>query len=210
MRQTHKDMREPATDLLRQLENDVLRALVTSLETAHPSLRGHSERVASYAVATACELGMDDLALRRMRIAAALHDIGMLGLPNWLIQCPELTPENRQMLRQHPQLGVQIIQRIERFQPFAHWIASHHERWDGNGYPGKLSGEVIPEGARVIAVAEAFDVMTSPSIYREPLLEEQALQELQNCAGSQFDPRVVEAFLRVQSALQPVPFTYEE
>jgi len=203
-------MREPATDLLRQLENDVLRALVTSLETAHPSLCGHSERVASYAVATACELGMDDLSLRQMRIAAALHDIGMLGLPGWLIQCPELTPENRQMLCQHPQLGVQIIQRIERFQAFASWIACHHERWDGSGYPSRLAGDAIPEGARVIAVAEAYDVMISPCIYRQPVDEEQAILELQSGAGSQFDPRVVEAFLRVQPLLQPVSLNYEE
>lgn len=191
-------------ELLRQLENDVLRALITSLEWAQPTLKGHGERVASYAVATACELGLDDSTLRWIRLAAALHDLGMLALPTSLIQCPQLDDHGWRLIRQHPELGVQLVQRIERFRPFLSWIRSHHERWDGGGYPEGLAGEQIPLGARIIAVSEAFDAMTFPYPGRPLRSEQEALAELQTNAGSQFDPKVVEAFLKIQSLIQPL------
>lgn len=188
---------------IRQLENDVLRAFIAALEQAHPQMRGHSERVASYAVATAQALGQKSAFLRHVRIAAALHDVGLLMVPTW--GGGALSPEQWQAVRKHPETGEQIVSRILQFQTPAEWISAHHERWDGSGYPNGLSGEAIPLGARILAVAEAFDSMTCFDFYRTPLSEAQALQEIKTHSGTQFDPEVAAAFLRIQPIIQPPP-----
>jgi HD-GYP domain-containing protein (c-di-GMP phosphodiesterase class II) len=186
------------------MENDVARALVRALELAHPHLAGHSERVASYAVAIGCELGLSKATLRGLRLAAALHDIGMLGLSSELLTVAPLTPEQRIQIQEHPRLSVQLVSRIHRFKELALWIECHHERWDGTGYPHGWRGEQIPLPARVLAVAEAFDGMRTEMPYRPALSEQQAIEAIQRSAGALFDPRVVQAFLKVQSVLQPV------
>jgi len=191
-------------DQLIRMENDVARALTRALELAHPHLAGHSERVASYAVAMGCELGLSKATLRGLRLAAALHDIGMLGLPNELLTVAPLTPEQRRQIQEHPRLSVQLVSRIHRFRELALWIECHHERWDGSGYPYGWRGEQIPLPARILAVAEAFDGMRTETPYRPALSEEQAIEEIQRGAGVLFDSRVVQAFLKVQPVLQPV------
>lgn len=191
-------------DQLIRMENDVARALVRALELAHPHLAGHSERVASYAVAIGCELGLSKATLRGLRLAAALHDIGMLGLSSELLTVAPLTPEQRIQLQEHPRLSVQLVSRIHRFKELSLWIECHHERWDGTGYPHGWRGEQIPLPARVLAVAEAFDGMRTETPYRPALTEQQAIEEIQHGAGVLFDPRVVQAFLKVQPVLQPV------
>lgn len=191
-------------DQLIRMENDVARALTRALELAHPHLEGHSERVASYAVAMGCELGLSKATLRGLRLAAALHDIGMLGLPNELLTVAPLTPEQRRQIQEHPRLSVQLVSRIHRFRELALWIECHHERWDGSGYPYGWRGEQIPLPARILAVAEAFDGMRTETPYRPALSEEQAIEEIQRGAGVLFDSRVVQAFLKVQPVLQPV------
>ncbi len=191
-------------ELLIQMENDVIRALISALEMAHPFLAGHSERVASYAVAIGCELGLSKPTLRLLRIAGALHDIGMLGLPDKLLTCSNPTPEQWQAIREHPRLSVQLLRRIQRFQHALILIECHHERWDGSGYPHGWRGEQIPLPARVLTVAEAFDGMRTPMPYRPALSEQQAVELIEAGAGSLFDPRVVKAFLKVQPLLQPV------
>lgn len=191
-------------DQLTRMENDVVRALVRALEMAHPHLTGHSERVASYAVAMGCELGLSKATLRGLRLAAALHDIGMLGLTNELLTAFPLTPHQRTQIQQHPRLSVQLVSRIHRFREIVLWIECHHERWDGSGYPHGWRGEQIPLPARVLAVAEAFDGMRTETPYRPALSEQEAVAHIQQGAGTLFDPRVVEAFLKVQPILQPV------
>lgn len=191
-------------DLLVQMENDVIRALVGALETAHPFLCGHSERVASYAVAIGCELGLSKPTLRLLRIAAALHDVGMLGLSGELLTCPNPTPEQWHAIREHPLLGVKLLRRIQRFRDALILVECHHERWDGSGYPHGWQGDQIPLPARVLAVAEAFDGMRTPMPYRPALSEEQAVALIESEAGRAFDPRVVKAFLKVQPLIQPV------
>ncbi len=187
-----------------QMENDVIRALISALELAHPFLAGHSERVASYAVAIGCELGLSRPTLRLLRIAGALHDIGMLGLPDELLTCSNPAPEQWQAIREHPRLSVQLLRRIQRFQHALILIECHHERWDGSGYPHGWRGEQIPLPARVLTVAEAFDGMRTPMPYRPALSEQQAVELIEAGAGSLFDPRVVKAFLKVQPLIQPV------
>lgn len=191
-------------DQLIRMENDVARALVRALEMAHPHLTGHSERVASYAVAIGCELGLSKVTLRGLRLAAALHDIGMLGLPNELLTVAPLTPEQRVQIQEHPRLSVLLVNRIHRFKDLSLWIECHHERWDGTGYPHGWRGEQIPLPARVLAVAEAFDGMRTETPYRPALSEQQAIEAIQNGAGTLFEPRVVQAFLTIQPVLQPV------
>lgn len=191
-------------DQLTRMENDVARALVRALEIAHPHLAGHSERVASYAVAIGCELGLSKATLRGLRLAAALHDIGMLGLPNDLLTIAPLTTEQRLQIQEHPRLSVQLVSRIHRFRELALWIECHHERWDGSGYPYGWRGEQIPLPARVLALAEAFDGMRSDMPYRPALSEQAAVEAIQQGTGTLFDERVVQAFLKVQPVLQPV------
>ncbi|MFQ3611355.1 MAG: HD-GYP domain-containing protein [Fimbriimonadales bacterium] len=191
-------------DQLVRMENDVVRALVSALELAHPHLAGHSERVATYAVAIGCELGLSKPTLRGLRLAGALHDIGMLGLPNELLTRPNLTSEEWQQIHNHPQLSVQLLRRISRFREILDWIARHHERWDGSGYPDGWRGELIPLGARVLAVAEAFDGMRTPMPYRPELSEQEAIAHIQAGAGTLYDPRVVSALLKVSAVIQPV------
>lgn len=191
-------------DRLVRMENDVVRALVRALELAHPHLTGHSERVASYAVAVGCELGLSKATLRGLRIAAALHDIGMLGLPNELLTIAPLNPQQWQQIQQHPRLSVQLVRRIHRFRELTVWIECHHERWNGTGYPYGWQGEQIPLPARILAVAEAFDGMRTEMPYRPALSEQHAVELIRQGAGTLFDPRVVEAFLKVQPVLQPV------
>lgn len=191
-------------DRLVRMENDVVRALVRALELAHPHLTGHSERVASYAVAVGCELGLSKATLRGLRIAAALHDIGMLGLPNELLTIAPLNPQQWQQIQQHPRLSVQLVRRIRRFRELTVWIECHHERWNGTGYPYGWQGEQTPLPARILAVAEAFDGMRTEMPYRPALSEQHAVELIRQGAGTLFDPRVVEAFLKVQPVLQPV------
>ncbi len=191
-------------DQLVRMENDVVRALVSALELAHPHLTGHSERVATYAVAIGCELGLSKSTLRGLRLAGALHDIGMLGLSNDLLLRANPTPDDWALIRNHPRMSVQLIRRISRFREILDWIELHHERWDGSGYPNGLRGEQIPLGARVIAVAEAFDGMRTPMPYRAELSEHDALQQIQSGAGTLYDPRVVSALLKVCAVIQPV------
>ncbi len=191
-------------DQLVRIENDVIRALVSALELAHPVLEGHSERVASYAVAIGCELGLSKSTLRLLRIVSALHDIGMLGLPSELLTKAHPTEQEWAQIRQHPIMSVQILRRIHRFQEGLAWIECHHERWDGTGYPHGYRGEQIPLPARVLAVAEAFDGMRTQMPYRPALSEQEAVETIQRGSGSIFDPRVVQAFLKVQPLIQPV------
>ncbi|CUU05050.1 MAG: HD-GYP domain-containing protein [Fimbriimonadales bacterium] len=191
-------------DQLVRMENDVVRALVRALEMAHPHLEGHSERVATYAVAIGCELGLSKPTLRLLRIAGALHDIGMLALPTPLLTRANPTPEEWEQIRSHPTLSVQLLRRIHRFKDALVWVECHHERWDGRGYPFGWREEQIPLPARILAVAEAFDGMRTPMPYRDALSEQEALELIQQGAAMQFDPRVVKALLKVQPVIQPV------
>ena len=183
------------------MTNEELRLLLQHVEDHHAGERAHGERVAVYAVATAAEMGWTDGDLRTMRCAAALHDIGKLDLPvDLLRKSGRLEGEEVLALRKHVDHVSDHVAEPEIVQ----WITSHHERWDGAGYPQGLRETDIPEGSRIIAVAETFDVLLNDRRWREPLSDEAALDEVRRCAGTQFDPRVVEAFLAVQPLIQPV------
>jgi diguanylate cyclase (GGDEF)-like protein len=154
----------------------------------------HSERVGDLAARVARRLGHDDSQVELTRLAASLHDLGKLAIPEEILRKPgTLNESERLVLQRHPQIGFRMLESLG-VDPIADWVLHHHERWDGDGYPDRLRGEEIPLGARIIFVADAYDAMTSERVYRRPLSPREALEELERCSGSQFDPAVVDAF----------------
>lgn len=165
----------------------------------------HSQRVAEVAARLAVRLGADDEQVELTRVAASLHDLGKLAIPEDILRKPgPLTEPERLVLERHPQIGFQMLESLG-VDPIAAWVRSHHERWDGLGYPDGLPGDEIPLGARIIFVADAFDAMTSDRVYRARLTETEALDELERNAGTQFDPEVVAALAEELGVAQPVP-----
>ena len=185
--------------------NDQIRSLLASLDRRVPGEAAHAERVAVYATATAYEMGIRGESLQQVRWAAALHDVGKTSLdPGPLLRMGPLSDDERKQMQSHTTLAEALVGAIQWLRPCVPAIRHHHERWDGRGYPEGLSGEQIPLTARIIAVAEAYDAMTSLSSGREVLSEEMAAEELQRESGGQFDPLVVQAFLKVQTLIQPL------
>ena len=161
----------------------------------------HSQRVAELAVRVAERMGLTQEQVELTRLAASLHDLGKLAIPEEILRKPgPLTDPERLVLERHPQIGYRMLESLG-VTPVAEWVLHHHERWDGTGYPDGLHGEDIPLGARIIFVADAFDAMTSDRVYRNKLSVEAALAELDDCAGSQFDPQAVAALVAEMSPL---------
>lgn len=183
---------------IEEIENSyrmTLKALVQALETRDSETHGHSERVVTFSLRLGHELGLDKDALRNLELGALLHDIGKIGVPDAILRKPAaLTPEEWDKMRLHPQHGQTILRNIPFLEGATQLVAQHHEKWDGNGYPYGLRGEDIDIGARIFAVVDAFDAMVSDRVYRRGCSYENALEELERCAGTQFDPLVVAAF----------------
>jgi len=155
----------------------------------------HSERVSDLAVRVAERMGLDQELVELTRLAASLHDLGKLAIPEEILRKPgPLTDPERLVLERHPQIGYRMLESLG-VNPVAEWVLHHHERWDGTGYPDALQAEEIPLGARIIFVADAFDAMTNDRVYRRKLTIEAALAELESCAGTQFDPEAVAALV---------------
>jgi diguanylate cyclase (GGDEF)-like protein/putative nucleotidyltransferase with HDIG domain len=153
----------------------------------------HSQRVAELAARTARRLGLPDEEVELTRLAGSLHDLGKLAIPEEILRKPgPLTEPERIVLERHPQIGFRMLESLG-VDPVADWVLHHHERWDGSGYPDGLSGELIPLGARIIFVADAYDAMISERVYRRRVSPEEAIAELDRCASTQFDPNVVAA-----------------
>jgi len=179
-------------------------ALASIVEARDPYTYGHSRRVNTYAVALAEKVGLSSDEVSRVSTAAMLHDIGKIGiLDRVLNKKGKLSEEDWEMIRAHPKLGATIIGRIPNLVPCVSTILHHHERWDGGGYPEGLKGEEISLEARILAVADSFEAMTSARPYRSAMCCEKAVKELRRCAGSQFDPELVEVFLGIIEAGLP-------
>ncbi|WP_239146488.1 HD-GYP domain-containing protein, partial [Streptomyces sp. SID10815] len=174
-----------------------IRALVQAVDIKDGYTRGHSERVGQASVLIARELGLADERVETLRFAGILHDVGKLGVPTRLLRKDgPLTPEERRVIELHPEYGHEMVRGISFLDEARSAILHHHERLDGSGYPYGLRGGQIPECARVVAVADAFDAMTSTRSYRRARPVGAALAELERCAGAQFDPRMVTALVR--------------
>jgi putative nucleotidyltransferase with HDIG domain len=172
--------------------------LAETLDLRDAGTAKHSQTVGRYAQAVAIRLGFDAEHVERMRIAGVLHDIGKLAVADAILHKPgALTDEEWQEIRRHSEVGARILTHAG-LRDVAGWVLAHHERWAGGGYPRGLAGEGIPLEARVLAVADAYEAMTASRPYRPaPLTPQAAGEELRRCAGTQFDPDVVDAFLAV-------------
>ncbi|MDQ7794207.1 MAG: HD-GYP domain-containing protein [bacterium] len=187
---------------LRDIFLATINALVSAIEAKDPYTHGHSTQTMEYALAIARRLGWSHELLERLQYACVLHDIGKIGIPDAILKKEDsLTPEEYEVQKRHPVVGADIVRAVKFLSRVVPWIRHHHERYDGRGYPDGLQGEVIPLGARVIAVADAFDAMTSVRPYRPALSAQAALEELRRNTGAQFDPQIVEAFLQVAPGL---------
>jgi putative nucleotidyltransferase with HDIG domain len=175
-----------------------LEALVAALDLRDHETQGHSARVTRYALAIGASLGLNAADLAALERGALLHDIGKIGVPDHILRKPgPLSDADWRQMRRHPDLGARMIGDIGFLEAAVPVVRHHHERFDGRGYPAGLHGEAIPLPARVFAVADTFDAMTSDRPYRRAMSIAAARAEIQRCAGSQFDPAVVEAFLAI-------------
>ncbi|OGW60338.1 MAG: hypothetical protein A2V83_10385 [Nitrospirae bacterium RBG_16_64_22] len=185
------------TDLA-DLFMSTITALSEAIDAKSPWTKGHSERVAGFAVAVAKEMGRPEKEVRDLRIAGLLHDVGKIGTYDVLLDKPgRLTEEEYAAVREHTARGAKILSSIKQLAHVVPWVRGHHEYWNGKGYPDGLKGEEIPLQARILAVADTFDSMTAERPYRQTPGREKAAAELRAFSGAQFDPAVVDAFLRV-------------
>ncbi|MCX5868228.1 MAG: response regulator [Proteobacteria bacterium] len=186
---------------LAQTLTQTIEGLVAALEAKDYYTGGHSERVAFYARKIAEAMNLDPLQINNITHAARLHDIGKIGIKLDTLNKPgRLTKEEQKMFQYHTQLGKIILEPIKILQDTVPIIFHHHEHFDGKGYPEGKKGEDIPLGARILAVADSYEVMTSDRPYRKARSQKHAVQELKHCSGSQFDPRVVKFFLKIIEA----------
>ena len=179
-----------------QLTVDALLTIANAVEARDGYTGGHVERVTRYAVAAGRKLGVEGERLRGMWVAGLLHDIGKIGVPDTILKKPDgLTPDEFEVMKRHPRIGAAILERSPFLRPAVEGVLHHHERWDGRGYPDGLRGEEIPLEGRILAVADAYDAIVTTRAYRDRRDPEAAVEELRRCAGTQFDPAVVEAFV---------------
>jgi response regulator RpfG family c-di-GMP phosphodiesterase len=183
---------------LRQAHQATLETLGAALDSRDVGTESHSRRVHGYALTTAREHRVPEEYLEDLAHGVLLHDIGKIGIPDAILLKPgPLTPEEWTVMRRHPEIGKRLIEHVPFLGGAVDIVYCHHERWDGTGYPRGLRGEDIPLGARIFAVVDAFDAMTFDRPYSRAISFDAAKAEIVRCAGSHFDPAVVESFLRV-------------
>jgi len=157
----------------------------------------HSHRVGDLSARIAQGMGLNGKQVELTRLAGSLHDLGKLAVPEEILRKPgPLNEAERLVLERHPQIGFRMLDSLG-VEPVASWVLHHHERWDGEGYPERLSGESIPLGSRIILVADAYDAMTTERVYGARLSHDRAMDELERCAGTQLDPGVVATFIEM-------------
>lgn len=178
-------------------QNRLLDAFISTMEAKDKYTQGHSERVGQYAARIAAQMRLDDKQISLIREGAVLHDIGKIGIDDRILRKPDkLEPEEVEQMQRHPLIGVSIVEHVGLDPAVVAMIRSHHERMDGSGYPDRLRGDEIPQAARILGVADAYDAMTSDRPYRKGMSRERAVEILQTEPG-QFDQEVVRAFVAV-------------
>jgi len=170
--------------------------LTRTLAARDPDEAGHAERVTELALRLAEKLDADAARIEAIRAGGPLHDIGKLAVDPAILRKPgALDPEELEQIRRHPVAGTRMLEGIQALRGALDCVLHHHERWDGGGYPHALSGYEIPIEARILAVADAYDAMTTDRPYRSAISHDEAVAEVERCAGSQFDPAIAEVFV---------------
>ena len=183
---------------MRQLNEELFLILAKIIDARDPYVSGHSAKVADYATTIAMELGLPAERVEHLRQAALLHDIGKIGISEQVLHKPgKLTPEEYEYFQTHATLGAELLETCQGLRYLVPFVRHHHERWDGSGYPDGLRREQIPLEARILAVSDAVEAMASDRPHRRAMSLGEILAETRRCIGTQFDPAVAEAFLRV-------------
>lgn len=173
-----------------------IKALSAAIDAKDQYTRGHSERVAMLSALLALQVGYSEENAERIRISGLVHDVGKIGVPESVLCKPSrLSDEEFDLIKLHPSIGYEIMKDIPDLHDILPGVLHHHERWDGKGYPGNLAGDDIPKMARIMALADTFDAMSSNRAYRTGMPRERVFEEFRKCAGTQFDPELVEPFL---------------
>lgn len=176
-------------------------SLADAIEKRDPYTGGHTQRVTKYSLATAKHLQLTPMERKWLKISAVLHDIGKIGIDDQILRKPDrLNPEEFNAIKRHATMGAEIIDHIKPLKHILPGVKYHHEQLDGTGYPEGLKGEKIPILAKIVAVADTYDAMTTDRPYRKGLSQELAIKELRRCCGTQFDREVVEAFIKAYEA----------
>ncbi|MBQ3641214.1 HD domain-containing protein [bacterium] len=187
---------------LRELYYKTIRAISNALDTKDAYTNGHSLRVTIYSMILARELGFTNEELEEIEIAGLLHDIGKIAIPTTVLcKHGKLTEQEFLLMKSHPIKSGKIVINIKRLAVISEWVKSHHEKWDGSGYPEGLKGNEIPFVGRIIALADTYDAMTSTRPYRTALSHEVAISEVKRCAGVQFDPQLAELFIKLSDKI---------
>ncbi|MFN3487006.1 MAG: HD-GYP domain-containing protein, partial [Planctomycetota bacterium] len=185
---------------------NTVRALEKALQAKSPYTEGHSRRVAEKSAELARALGLPREQIRQIELGALFHDIGKIGIRDEILNKQgQLTDSEYEHIKLHPLVAEQILSPIEELRPVVQIVKHEHERWDGQGYPDGLRGNQIPLGARIIAIADAWDSMVYDRVYRRALAHEDALRELEKAAGTQFDPDCVRVFVQMERARMALP-----
>ena len=188
---------------LRELFYKTIKSISATLDAKDAYTHGHSMRVTLYSLMLAKTLYPDDEEfLQNIEIAGLLHDVGKISIPQRIICKPgKLTDEEFQIMKSHPVCSEKLVDNIKQLGQIGTWVKAHHERWDGRGYPDGLKGEEIPLSARIVAIADTYDAMTSTRSYRKALEHMEAINEIERCKGSQFDPELAQKFIDMQDLI---------
>ena len=196
-----KKINTELSDTYEKLEKaylDSIQTLRYTIEAKDIYTRGHSDRVAAFSVLIGQKLGLSDKDLRTLQIGGLFHDVGKIGVPDSILQKEgKLTDDEYSQIKQHPNIGVHILSNATIFEDILPIVEHHHEKYDGTGYPGKLAGEDIPYLARIAAIADRFDAMSSRRAYRDSLPLDKIISEFMRCRGTQFDPKLDDLFIDI-------------
>ena len=196
-----KSINEKLADTYKQLEQAYMESIQTvryTVEAKDTYTRGHSDRVSEFSVLIGKKLGLSEDDLRRLKIGGLFHDVGKIGVPDNILQKEgKLSEDEYSEIKNHPTIGAHILSTASIFQDILPIVKYHHERYDGKGYPERLQGENIPYLARITAVADTFDAMTSKRVYRDSIPLDQVIEEFKRCRGTQFDPGLADLFVDI-------------
>lgn len=197
IKKINKNLKD-ANEMLEKAYLESIETLRYTVEAKDTYTRGHSDRVSEFSVLIGKKVNLSEEELRTLRIGGFFHDVGKIGVPDSiLLKESKLTDDEYSEIKNHPSIGAHILSTASIFQDIIPIVKHHHEKYDGNGYPGRLKGEEIPYLARITAIADSFDAMTSRRTYRNALPLETVIAEFERCKGSQFDPQLTDIFLTI-------------